>query len=818
MIHVQSITIEDFRGIRELTLDLKDKNFAVCGPNGTGKSGVVDALEFALTGNISRLSGRGTGDVSVKQHAPHVDSRDRPDKARVVLTCSIPHLNKTVTIDRNVQNAANPTISPSTPAVLDVLNKFSRHPEFVLSRRELIRYVISTPGDRSEEIQALLQLKDVEALRRSLNKVANKCERAVRPLETARKQAAEQLLRALEITELKKATILEAVNKRRSLLGLPPIETLEANTSLKDGLATTAATAQKYAVPKAQALKDIKALKSALDAVSSQDTNALCETATERLNAFSADPAATDSVEREALLQSAIKLITEDACPVCDTSWGIQDLKDHIEIKLNRFKEITEERGQIEKKLEPLVDLLSDLQSTIAIVEKYCAQTKPAIDAGPLSTLKGDCAERAKQLSTFLPIQKTVTALDNFAKKPPDVDKVIEKLQKAVAAIPEPSEQDAAREYLTISQERLENIRAASLSLKAAQERADTTKKIYDAYTETSTSVLNGIYKSVEGEFSKLYSFINREDEGNFTAHLKPSIGKLGFDVDFYNRGHFPPGAYHSEGHQDSMGVCLYLALMKYLLGSSFTFAVLDDVLMSIDAGHRREVCTLLKSEFPDTQFVLTTHDDIWLRHMKTAGLIDAGASTDFSNWDVDHGPTEWQNRDIWREIDAALDNNNVGGAAGLLRNYLEYISKEICHRLRARVEFRGDALFQLGDLLPSATGALIELLKRGEAVAKSWNKAQEADELKKLRDAFGAAVSKTQSDKWQVNAAIHYNEWAAFHKNDFAPVAAAFKELIEQFQCQKCDAFLYVLPERGSRESLRCECLETNINLKKKS
>src|SRR2546429_4550729 len=25
----------------------------------------------------------------------------------------------------------------------------------------------------------------------------------------------------------------------------------------------------------------------------------------------------------------------------------------------------------------------------------------------------------------------------------------------------------------------------------------------------------------------------------------------------------FPPGAYHSEGHQDSMGVCRYLALMK---------------------------------------------------------------------------------------------------------------------------------------------------------------------------------------------------------------------------------------------------------------
>ena len=70
------------------------------------------------------------------------------------------------------------------------------------------------------------------------------------------------------------------------------------------------------------------------------------------------------------------------------------------------------------------------------------------------------------------------------------------------------------------------------------------------------------------------------------------------------------------------MGLSLYLALMRYLQGDGFTFAVLDDVLMSVDAGHRREVCTLLKREFPNTQFIITTHDPIWLRHMRTQGLI----------------------------------------------------------------------------------------------------------------------------------------------------------------------------------------------------
>src|SRR5436190_10084944 len=103
MIKVESIRIEEFRGIRDLTLPLKGKNFAICGPNGTGKSGVVDALEFVLTGNISRLSGEGSDNLSVKAHAPHVDSRNAPDKSRVTITATIPSLKKTVTIVRTVK-------------------------------------------------------------------------------------------------------------------------------------------------------------------------------------------------------------------------------------------------------------------------------------------------------------------------------------------------------------------------------------------------------------------------------------------------------------------------------------------------------------------------------------------------------------------------------------------------------------------------------------------------------------------------------------------------------------------------------------------
>lgn len=137
---------------------------------------------------------------------------------------------------------------------------------------------------------------------------------------------------------------------------------------------------------------------------------------------------------------------------------------------------------------------------------------------------------------------------------------------------------------------------------------------------------------------------------------------------------------------------------MNHLLGDGFTFAVLDDVLMSVDAGHRRQVCNLLKTMFPDTQFIFTTHNEIWLRHMRSEGLVKDKGFAHFRTWTVEAGPTEWDGRNVWEEIEGHLAKNDVRSAAALLRHHLEHFGKEACHRLRAKVECRSDAQFALED------------------------------------------------------------------------------------------------------------------------
>ena len=204
MIKIESITIKEFRGIRDLTLEFKDNNFAICGPNGTGKSGVVDAVEFVLTGNVSRLAGEGRGDISVKTHGPHVDKRNDPAKAEITAKVSLPASKKTAIIVRNLKDPKVIQITPADEEIAAAIMHVELHPEIVLSRRELIRYVLATPGDRAKEVQALLRLDQVEQVRANLQKIANALEKQIFPLDSSAKQARESFLRVTGLTDMGK--------------------------------------------------------------------------------------------------------------------------------------------------------------------------------------------------------------------------------------------------------------------------------------------------------------------------------------------------------------------------------------------------------------------------------------------------------------------------------------------------------------------------------------------------------------------------------------------------------------------------------------
>jgi recombinational DNA repair ATPase RecF len=815
VLRVESVAIEEFRGIRKLTLNPAGKNFAVCGPNGTGKSGVVDALEFALTGDVSRLGGEGQGEVSLSEHGPHVIVSGHPEKAKVTVRLTIPSLGKSVTLERGVKFPKKPKITPNDADVVRVLKEVESHPEIVLSRRQIIKFVLASPGARSLQVQALLRFEPLDKTRKGLVRIANAAKNEIDPLTANLTEARVNLLRALGIAELTSEQLLVVVNKQREILSLPPLTELRDATVLTDGLEAQSPDV-KQRIAKVQALIDLRATRSTIDALATDDVKAKVAEAVAKIDALLSDPAASNAAARESFYSAGVGLILDENCPFCDLQWDIAALRAHLQQKLGKLREITEKRAGITAAIAPILEKLRAVQGVIRLAVQHAKLADPPFDFSALHAHGDTCSSKIQALGALHRLVEAKAALGNLA-TPKAAIEAVSNLERIVKALPEPSKQDAAKVWLTIAQERLAVYREQRRKHVAGRSRAEKTRKISEAYTRSMDKVLKDVYTSVQEDFVSFYKFINRSDENEFKAKLVPSEGTLDFDVSFYEFGFFPPGAYHSEGHQDGMGLCLYLALMRRLQGGAFTFAVLDDVLMSVDVGHRREVCELIKKEFPDTQLVMTTHDQIWLRHMRTVGLISPKAQANFRGWDVHQGPTSWDDHDVWKEIDAHLARKDVRSAASLLRNFLEYTTAELCHRLRAQVQFREDAQYQLGELLQPAVEQMKKLFIKAKRAANSYGLKDLVDQIAARETMFAAAARATNDEYWYVNPAIHFNSWENLAPNEFEPVARAFRALIEQYVCQKCSEPIRVSPEREPMQMVQCGCGSANLKLVEK-
>lgn len=630
MIQIEAIHIEEFRGIRGLDLALGSKSFVVHGPNGSGKSGIVDAIDFALTGSIARLAGPGTSGVSVLKHGPHIYYRDNPAAAKVSLTVRETSSGKQAVLSRSVKTASTFALNPDVPQVRAAIERAQQHPELTLSRREIIKYIVAEAGKRAQQVQALLKLDRLDEVRRLLRTAQSKTSAEEARAKSEVGAAEEGLRRHLDLTSLLMAEITSEINKRRAVLGLDRFVTVTLESDLRAGVEGNAA---HVTFDKHSAVRDVRALVDWL-----ADTAALATAVgelNEALGELADDPTILASLQQRSFVETGLQLVSDAACPLCDMDWDNLDaLRAHLADKLARSDAAAELQGRIQAAARSTVQELRIVRELIRTLRPHAASLGAELPHR-LQIWSDDLGAFEAKLGT---VEGAADQADRLAGDPLAVStEILIELDELLATLEAKPDQSATAEasgFLTIAQERWTRVRLARSDHKKAAAAQRTASTVYQTYCKTVDEALTTLYKTVEDKFSYYYCEINADDESAFKAELEPSAGKLDLSVDFYGIGMFPPMAYHSEGHQDGMGICLYLALVKQLLGDDFRFAVLDDVVMSVDSSHRRQFCKLLKECFPDVQFIITTHDEIWAKQMESTGLVSKTAQARFHGWE----------------------------------------------------------------------------------------------------------------------------------------------------------------------------------------
>lgn len=816
MIQIKAIHIEEFRGIRRLDLNLDCHSFVVAGPNGSGKSGVVDAIDFALTGTVARLSGAGTGGVSLIKHGPHVHQRNNPAAATVALMIVDSASGQTGVLTRCVKSAATYTLEPDTPELRAAVSWAAQHPELILSRREVIKYVYTEPGRRAQEVQALLKLDRIDETRRLLRTTMTKTSSEDKQADSEVGNAEDGLRRHLDLTTLLEAQVLGAVNRHREALGIAPLESLQSDTDLSVG---AQAPGEQSLFNKASALQDVAALSTF--AADHHELSDAAEELAQALTELEDDPSVLDALTHRALIETGLPLVTEAACPLCDHPWeDAQTLRAHLQAKLTRSEAAKTLERRILQAAARVRTQVQQAHTLIRAAQPHALTVGRNQDQTVLVDWLADLAAFAATLDHLTTIREQATRVNTDPLAPPPVlTALLTGMREDIEALPDQSATVHARSALTIAQERWTRLRQARATHTKASAAYRTAKAVYEVYNDVADTALTTLYTTVEHDFSDYYRRINADDESSFKAGLAPSAGKLDLEVDFYGLGMFPPMAYHSEGHQDGMGVCLYLALIRQLLHDDFRFAVLDDVVTSVDANHRRQFCSLLKDVFPDVQFILTTHDEVWARQMQSSGLIGAKAQARFHGWTVDRGPVYGQGEDLWAQIDADLADDDVPGAAHKLRRNLEASMADVVAALQGKVVYRADNNYELGALFSAAKSRHGDLLKKAADSASKWNNEAAKQQVEGLKAARQQAMLAQDGENWAINALVHNNDWATMAKADFAPVVVACRDFLELFTCSNsvCGGWLYVSGPAGREDALRCPCGTLNLNLRTK-
>ena len=304
--------------------------------------------------------------------------------------------------------------------------------------------------------------------------------------------------------------------------------------------------------------------------------------------------------------------------------------------------------------------------------------------------------------------------------------------------------------------------------------------KIYLDLIEACKAGLDGLLTGLQAEFVRLFEKLH-PNEGFQAISLvisKEKRSSIGMESTILGHQSMHPYGNYSEGHLDSLGLCLFLAFIRSF-NTDFKLIVLDDVLTSIDAGHRIRVARLLAEDFSDYQIILTTHDEMWANELKIM-MSSRGLKLRFLRfkpWDLSRGSdidefvaSDWL---FYQQlVNAGRKQDAIAGVGRSLEKFLFQMRRN----LGVSIPVTFNDVYTIGDLYgPFFTWVdkhHFTRADRPDVTNDLKNCKEELDGYWRLRNWSGA----------------HYNEWGAtVSPSEAKSFIQIVEELIGIFECPVC-------------------------------
>lgn len=704
---VRNISFRDFRGLPNYRCELQGKSIGILGGTGKGKSAIVDGIEFLFGGYIRRFHGEGSGNIDEGKAIRHILAESMPTV----------EIYFTPTNDKVARrwNEREP-LKSKQKAICEYVTKHPPVESFILRRSQLLEFIRAQEAKRYQSYIGLLGLDSIDAMQKNFNQaethaqdIAFDCSRKLNQLL--------QLFRDYE-TQWGPVNTDDILSKCSGLvvgLGLSPLKDWSGLDEVVPALDA------KRSSEARRKLDQLSAAINRLETPLPEDFTCYWTDINETHAELRKMQAESEETGKAGIIKEGLNYFRQNPnlpeCPLCE-----QTLEDGYAAVFARLSEreaaLAKLRGFEVKRAGTFDKVSINAQRVLDLLDNEVVDHSlyPVGTDNQLLTSRQSLEKWLDGLKSW----KDQKSYEDII-VPPEIEeirllrskvctKLTNKRNKLIK--PESATLEKAIIFLHRAQERKQVLMKAEQAYKQAKYLEKAAKEAKEAFSEAREEaiqqIFNKISKKVLFYYHKLHNFEDGEEKAECTGltldsmEARAAAGGLRLAVDFLNRrSDCDPQTFLSEGHLDSLGLCLFLGTVR-LFNPPGSLLVLDDILTSVDKEHRHRVIELILEEFSDFQLIITTHDEYWFNCLKGStlarGVQKKWCFETISRWTLERGPESANYEGTWDWIESNLKEQTYRELGGSLRLVFEDFLKRVAEKINLYVPYRRDGRYTAAD------------------------------------------------------------------------------------------------------------------------
>lgn len=753
-----TLTVKSFRGIND-EISLQLGNITILkGENGTGKSSFVNAIEYLFSKDLAFLKNK---TIKTKESAVHKNADIKDVKIELKFK-----KNRFIRFEKGKRE--------NSPMFDDFLkNTYVNNASFILNRKKLLQFIDGTQGDRYKAVMDLCGMDKIDkiqsALSASQSTIAKELDNVINDYD----------IKILELSNLltgkSGSNFDECLNLLNNRLKENGKDTIDENTNIEEFVENLD-------------LSDFAVISNKIDSFNQVydeiDLNFELNDVLEEYESIASDNLKSSQALLKTLSTSKnyIEITDSDKCPVCentiDSSKILTQISNKIEdINKNNsyFKDWKKKTNLLISKLNTQINYCSSLNEIIQELNGLIGNILPNFEYSILINLKNDLLE-------FLEFNRVASDFKDINFNPLN-DEIIAIKKLLIDYESSQDIDDLSNIYNMLF--KIMELEELQVKINILTKRRDVALKTLNVFNQSKKKFIGDMISEIQHDVKVYYEFIHGDDLIS-APDIKLSGSKL-IDVYLNSFGDVVDSrSYASEGHLDTLGICIFLAFNKKF--NPLPLIVFDDVLTTVDLPHKERVGRLIVDKLVDYQFIITTHSSLWSEQLKRL-CIDSKRNHvlyEIIDWSLEEGPVTSKPLEAEQKIEKYLSPNHQDfqAAGNTARRYLEYTLTQICitNRIKVPMSDRYDV------------GTLFDEVKKFTEIAVQGTS---------LEAYYKHVWSEINKTRYLANILSHHNEDShQLPKND---VVKFCEDVINLNHAYKCDCGKTILKLDTKSNKLIC-------------